>query len=532
MRALRTALPAHAPIHFVEMRGLSALGVLLLACTGEIVAPTGHRAPPAPPSGVSCDSEHSEVRARRLTARELVATLRVSLGVDVTPAALPADERVAGFAANAITSVSEQDLEKLVDVAEDVAHRVVANGGGPSCPTRECANDWLDHAGRRLTRGTMLPDERASLSERYADWATEGTPAEAAELLVATTFLSPRALYVFEQGDLAENGALRLDGLSLASRLSFLLVGRGPDDALLDDAESGSLARREVFEAHARRLAASEEGRAHVTSFLAEWSRVEQVRSRTKHDESFPFWSEAVANAMATDALEFLDEVVRSEGGIAALLGDRHAHLDSSLAPLFGVAPPTDGALTRVELPGRHGLLTLPAFAAAHAHALDPSWVQRGLFVREQLLCEHLPTPRNVDFGSVPATDRVEHPVCGQCHQFIDPIGSAFDELDAAGLPTGAPRGGRVVSEDPELEGDFDSLEELSQRLAEADAVRRCFAQHAVRFAHRRAVPGHACSVDDVETRWTEAGGSFATLLLAVALDESFVWGAPQTGGE
>jgi hypothetical protein len=65
------------------------------------------------------------------------------------------------------------------------------------------------------------------------------------------------------------------------------------------------------------------------------------------------------------------------------------------LASYYGVLGATTDAFTRVELdPARRvGLLTQGGFLARHAGFDRNSVVRRGLFVRERLLCRHLPPP-------------------------------------------------------------------------------------------------------------------------------------------
>ena len=85
-------------------------------------------------------------------------------------------------------------------------------------------------------------------------------------------------------------------------------------------------------------------------------------------------------------------------------------------------------------------------FLALTAKPEDSSPTARGLFVREQFLCQHVPDPpAGVNTNLPPVTeakpqtnrDRMsEHatnPSCATCHKLIDPIGFGLEKFDAVG---------------------------------------------------------------------------------------------------
>ena len=92
------------------------------------------------------------------------------------------------------------------------------------------------------------------------------------------------------------------------------------------------------------------------------------------------------------------------------------------------------------------GILGQALFLALTAKPEDSSPTARGLFVREQFLCQHVPDPpAGVNTNLPPVTeakpqtnrDRMsEHatnPSCATCHKLIDPIGFGFEKFDAVG---------------------------------------------------------------------------------------------------
>ena len=105
--------------------------------------------------------------------------------------------------------------------------------------------------------------------------------------------------------------------------------------------------------------------------------------------------------------------------------------------------------MTRVSFPPeseRAGLLGQALFLALSAKPDDTSLTGRGLFVREQFLCQHVPPPpAGVNTNLAPSTeahpqtnrDRMSEHVanqsCATCHNLIDPIGFGFEKFDAVG---------------------------------------------------------------------------------------------------
>ncbi|MEO8131821.1 MAG: DUF1588 domain-containing protein, partial [Bryobacteraceae bacterium] len=94
----------------------------------------------------------------------------------------------------------------------------------------------------------------------------------------------------------------------------------------------------------------------------------------------------------------------------------------------------------------RAGILGQGLFLALTAKPDDSSPTARGLFVREQFLCQHVPDPpAGVNTNLPPVTeakpqtnrDRMsEHamnPSCVTCHRLIDPIGFGLEKFDAVG---------------------------------------------------------------------------------------------------
>ena len=146
---------------------------------------------------------------------------------------------------------------------------------------------------------------------------------------------------------------------------------------------------------------------------------------------------------------------------------------------------------------GRAGLL------ATLAHHNQSSPTLRGVFVREQLLCETLPppppsvnnTPSEPNAKQTTRERLLQHAsdaTCAGCHRLIDPIGLAFENFDGTGqwrdVESGKPidASGEIVG-GVGLEGRFTGVPDLARRLASSPQIRACVVRQWMRFAHGRA---------------------------------------------
>jgi hypothetical protein len=125
-----------------------------------------------------------------------------------------------------------------------------------------------------------------------------------------------------------------------------------------------------------------------------------------------------------------------------------YAYPNGDLARIYGVEPPAND-FERVTLPansGRAGVLGQAMFLTLTTKPDETSPTARGLFVREQFLCQHVADPPpgvNTNLPPVseakPMTNRdrlkvhTENKSCAGCHSLIDPIGFGFEKFDAIG---------------------------------------------------------------------------------------------------
>jgi hypothetical protein len=151
---------------------------------------------------------------------------------------------------------------------------------------------------------------------------------------------------------------------------------------------------------------------------------------------------------MTEETRRFLSGLVWNGGNFMDAFTATYGLVSGELAGIYGVEAP-EKEFDRVEFPAaseRGGLLGQGLFLALTSKPDDTSPTARGLFVREQFLCQHVADPPpgvNTNLPAIteakPQTNRerlsehVTNPSCAGCHNLIDPIGYAFERFDAVG---------------------------------------------------------------------------------------------------
>jgi hypothetical protein len=551
----------------VRTRLTTALLVVLCAsCTGEIARDRSDR--PAPPPATTTPTPQAPNRTdpacktgidpgpsplRRLTRVEYDNTVRDLLGDQSRPGRnFPGDQRALGFDNNAETAtVSPLLADRYVSAAEDLAKAAVAKLPSvlPCDPVQTgeaaCLDKFLDTFARRAWRRPLEAAERANLKRAF----TEGRIAkfgDGIQTVIEVLLLSPQFLYRFERGvPVPGTTYFKLTPWELASRLSYLLWGSMPDDALLAAAEGGKLATASDVLGQAQRMIKDPRAAATLATFNDQWLRLEELADLDKEPAVFPAFKPELREPMRLETQKLIEEVVwRGDGKLATLLTAPYTFMNGPLAQFYGTSGVTGDAFTRVPLDATKGVGLL-----AHAGLLGvlgvpdaglTSLVYRGAFVRERLFCETLPDPPP-DAASMnpPFTDqttarewslaRQQIALCGACHRMMDPIGFGLEAFDGIGRWRATDRGKAVDThghiEGTDAAGDFQGQPELASKLAASQQVHDCLALQWFRFGYgRQETDRDSCTTQTLKRVFKDSGGNVRELLLALTQTDAFLY--------
>lgn len=520
-------------------------GVSGAPATPDPTAPDLPGAPAAPGLPAECADASPSVGSsvlRRLGRLELQLSLQELLQLDSPPdvALVPEDPKYENFRTLAsLQSVSPQHLRAYVDVAEGLARDLLADADrtsrvvGCELDTEGCLADFTARFGRLAYRRALEDAEVTELTTRATEFAE--SPEDEFAFVIGALFTSPSFIFRTEIGD-TPDGPSTLSSAELASKLSFSILGRTPDDALLGRGESGEFDTPEGLAAAARELVDDPRAQQYFDAFFEQWLDFEEPRPPPTPPEG---WTEALlSEASAETELLLRDFAWGGEDFLGALTAS-YTYAGPALAsfqslPGTGASPPA-----RIELPREHprygtGLLTHAALIAAKG---DGDLIaHRGNWLFSTFLCADLALPAGLldSLGDElegltrmqMLEKRKDDTRCSGCHQIIDPIGVGFAQFDSAGRFDESvsladyPITPVLAGSDP---GEFGSIAELATLLAARAEVPSCISERVFLYTQgREPESADACG----QGRVTEAFGAsqydFRELLVAMVSAPEF----------
>ena len=386
------------------------------------------------------------VELRRLTHSQYNQTVRDLVGDVSKPAdRFPPEDFVNGFR-NQIQgqSLSPLLIESYSEAAERIAQSAMRGGdtrGLIGCkPSLLCRSKFVREFGLKAFRRPLESGEQ----KRYeALFASEKEFVKGAQLVIEAMLQSTNFLFRLE-----ETSDPKLKAYVTASRLSYALWDTMPDAQLFAAAAQGELGNAKGVQAHVNRLLDNPRARVALNEFVGQWLRFDRILTASKDRRKHPQFTRETAVAMTEEARLFVSELVWNDRNFMELFTAPYGYVNGELASIYGVPAPAQ-EFQKVTFPTaseRAGILGQALFLASTAKPDESSPTARGLFVREQFLCQHVPDPpagvnTNLPPFSAerPETNRerlsahVTNPGCASCHSLIDPIGFGFEKFDAVG---------------------------------------------------------------------------------------------------
>lgn len=570
----------------------AALGILLVlgtlaplpGCTGLIGdgAPAdahGPGGPDARPDGPlfpdgSCDEvAFVPTELRRLTRPEVEATLRDLVGdatfdeAELTFGSFPTDSVGAGATEGFAPLHSAAHVDAMIATSDVIAETFLGPDGiagaaaaGYPCvleaePTSQCAREFAAAFGRRAFRRPVTAEELTDLVSYFEETPD---PREGLHRLMMRILASPQLLFHLEidgrEEDQDDGSALVLDHYSVASRISYAVLGSMPTDRLLDAAEREELGTTDEVEAWVRTLLEEPRAKEHFAHFIESWLMVGEIEEASNDLASrSDIRQQGLREAMVEELETFAEQLFFGGADYQTLMTSPATFAeDPRVAAIYevptyepGEAPPESGT-------ERGGLLLRAAMLLSAENTTAP--ILRGVKVRRQVLCEALPTPGNDVVNSrlddLDDLDPREHTgreiiddmtgdsPCNSCHQAINPIAFALDEFDQLGRFRTVEEvwvDDELIAEHPidpgvDLQVDtgvalhVESAMELVTAIAESDRGHACFAQRLFEHVHLRAPTAEdGCQVSSVYERLRDGGGSLLDAYVATVAQEAIL---------
>jgi len=239
----------------------------------------------------------------------------------------------------------------------------------------------------------------------------------------------------------------KLNDFDLASRLSYFLWSTMPDDALMELAGKGELAKPEILRRQVERMLNDPRSHKFTENFTGQWLSLRNLKATIPDKKTYPDFDEWLMFSMPRETYGFFEEILRNDRPVTEFLVSDWSMLNERLAELYGVPDVHGSALRKVVLPAgahRGGVLTQAAVLKVTANGTNTSPVVRGAWVLDHLLGTPPPPPPK----DVPAIEPdirgaktireqlTKHRAierCANCHAKIDPLGNALENFDVIG---------------------------------------------------------------------------------------------------
>jgi hypothetical protein len=544
---------------------LAALGLISLcslACTGVAsgggpgggLGPTGGSANGggggAGTGGGTVDLSKGGPKLRVLTQSEYKNSLTDLLGPISVKLDLPPDTFLGGFtsiggaevAINA-SSVEPYETASLAAVGEvfaDAARWQALVGCQPKADLSDaCVVTFIQSFGKRAFRRDLSDAEVQQWLKIGKDAAQlpGSSAAQGLATVVSGLLQSPFFLYRIETNKLdATNGRLKYDGGSMAARLSFLLTGHPPSNALLTAAAAGQLDTADGVKTAAAPLLTDPSAIDRMAAFFSEYSQSSLVLGAQKSAQLFPSYNSALQSSMFQATELFVKNIVLAPGAdVRSIFDSDQTFVDATLAPIYGVSAPASGFM-QIKLAadaGRAGIFGQAGVIAGHSQPDRTSPTRRGVFLLETFLCTTPPPPPggvNTMLVNDPTQTRRaqleahrKNPTCAACHAAFDPLGLGLEHLDAIGQYR-ATENGIAIDATGSLDSvAFDGAVQLGAAFRQSSRAMTCMMSNFYRSANGRmdAAPDSA-EVDKLTQTLTAKGYVWRDLVAEFIASDAF----------
>jgi hypothetical protein len=559
-----------------QMRKLVVIGSLcaaLAACSGDPSNPAtpgdGSGKPSTPGGGGTAGGDadggagaSAEVcvpgtpatsQIPRLLTRQYEAVVRDLLGVTSVGAENKPPSQL--LVADSDGPMTPDAWRIYQDVGAQIARAVIT---GPNrsrfitCApaTAGCLDQTIRSFGRKAFR-RPLTDAEVARFQKLGQTTPAGTPDEVAETTLLAFLVSPSFLLLPELAtNQASSATVQLSSHEVATRLSFLLWGSVPDDALNAAADANKLQNKAEILAQAQRMIGVREKTGPLlAAFHRDWVQMNNGNAhwwKMDHDTArYPLYAAAKKPSWQGELDAFFQDVAFTNGSFKDLLLSDVGFVNKDNAAIYGLDPARYGAdLTRVQLDAmqRPGFMTRVGFLSSYSGYDATSPILRGAFVAVYLLGVNPgpPIPGATmmtvqgDFKTQRAyVEALTKPdSCKGCHAIVNPPGFVLENYDAIGKwQTADPRGGAVDGTVTTATVDFgggktqqiSSPLQLMQEVAASPKAKQLYAQAWVSYAFGRAPNGNdRCVVDQLDEKLSQKGYSSLNLHADLTQADSF----------
>ncbi len=371
-----------------------------------------------------------------------------------------------------------------------------------------CMADTVVNCGMQIAKNVYIPklfrrelsDSELLVYKNYFETAT-GTKKEIYINFFKALIQSPSFLFREEHG-VNPSPLYLLEPYEVASRLSYFILGKGPDAELRKVAADGSILQKSVRIAQAERLMTKlvYESNTHLANVFMESIGIKE--KNLAHDA-----------ATSADMIKETRWIVRDiffnfDRKWTDVFSLDYTYVNKRLSDIYGFnASSSNTQWVKVVYPDakRSGILSHASYLSAFYDGKDlekTNDIRRGINFYEKILCRNMPLPPpDVDIDLDPASEltgcRIDNRKkstlnpqgsCVQCHQHFDRIGMGFERFNNMGEYREVEKDRTSCStiENFYLDGatQFNTMPEFTKAVSENNNVGRCLALKMKSYAY------------------------------------------------
>ncbi len=482
---------------------------------------------------------------QRLTIDEYVNTVQATLGIDIASEAqalLPRDLRADGFSNTAYNlSVDLKHVSAYAQLAEKIVNKLdipifAKRFSKSTLLTDKSMRGLIEKMGAWILRGPLDDyeiDLYRGISTTVA--AAGGTFSDAVTLVIDAMLQSPRFIYRIENQK-GDGSKWPVGEHELATRISYILWGAPPDEALSKAARSGDLFSSEGLDQQIQRMLADPRAIDRSKRFIAEWLNLNRLNNIKPNVDKFPNWHHQLAVDMQEETLKFFEAIAwKQQRPLTDLFNAQFTYASPQLARHYDLPGPKEETAHHdlSHHPGRGGILTQGSVLTVGGD--EASMVSRGLFVLHDLLrgvvndpppCVDT-TPQATKPGLTQraiAEERIANAQCGGCHSKFEPLAFGLEKFDGVGAYHEKDEHGNALRDDGDIlfPGTAESIAyqssaELMNLLAKSDRVKESLTWKLTQFALGRPLGfPDAADIDKIHQNAQKNGGTYQSLITEI----------------
>ena len=494
----------------------------------------------------TCDEVKTRPKKlRRLTDLQYKKSVEQIFDLTIEKTSFPSTQKTKSFHTfSSNNNVTQSGSESILLAAEEVftlwkeTHHTMCS----DLEDQNCLLEYLQQKTRLAYRRDLLDEEWQVYEDMFLHWGI--SPQEAMEFSLQTLLQSPQFLYIYPTPHEPIHDTMSTISPTERLALIHLFLHNTLPNQEQYDRYSDQLQSREDVYLVAKELLQEEDTAETIYLFHRDWLHLFRLYEGSKDVEAYPTYDEMWPFYAEQELRLFIEDIFwNGDARFDDLFFSQEAWIHPSLQHLYADSEQIEFENNNLweytaELSGtRIGVLTRPAFLMAHSYSATSSPVRRGSWVLEQMLCEQLNPPPDVDMEIPPPENEMqtirdrlaihsENPACQGCHQRIDPIGFSFEHYGAIGEYREIWENGIPVDASGSIyEGDFDHAAQMIDLIANHERSKTCYVQNWMEYALGRPLEDEdQCDLQRITQRFLATGGHVPSLIVDIASSDAFLY--------